>query len=507
MTVPATLRRAGPYDGNGVATSFGFSFKTFDAADLRVVRLNTTTGVESDAVLNSDYTVVLNPDQESNPGGTVTFSAAPASNFKITIVSLMSYAQPVDLPDGGAYRAQQIEDGLDRLAILVQQLDEENQRALKLPVSAGGASTNLPTPGPFQLIGWNSDGSSLQNYSTEGLGVSVVYASWRTETFNGTGAQVSFVLQFDAGSSSNIDLRVNNVPQTPGVNYTYNNTNRTITFLTGAPPAGTGNVVARYGQALSEPNIDAAIASAQSSATAAANSASTATTQAGVATTQASAASASATSANNSATAAAASASSASTSASNASTSATNAANSATAAANSASSASTSATNAANSATDAASIAASIAPAPPGAVLHFAQSTPPSGWLVANGSQVSRTTFAALFAAIGTTFGAGDGSTTFNLPDLRGEFIRGHDQGRGVDTGRGFGSAQGDAFQGHEHRIDAIAFLAGGAGVAGSGVNVRSNSFGAVTDGTNGAPRTANETRPRNVAMLACIKF
>ena len=84
---------------------------------------------------------------------------------------------------------------------------------------------------------------------------------------------------------------------------------------------------------------------------------------------------------------------------------------------------------------------------PSGAVLYFAGQTAPSGWLKANGAAVSRTAYAALFAAIGTTYGAGDGSTTFNLPDLRGEFMRGWDDGRGIDRGRAFGSAQGDAIR------------------------------------------------------------
>jgi hypothetical protein len=84
---------------------------------------------------------------------------------------------------------------------------------------------------------------------------------------------------------------------------------------------------------------------------------------------------------------------------------------------------------------------------PSGAVMVFAMNSAPSGYLACNGTAVSRTTYAALFAAIGTTYGAGDGSTTFTLPDLRGEFLRGIDNGRGVDSGRAFGSAQGDAIR------------------------------------------------------------
>jgi phage-related tail fiber protein len=61
----------------------------------------------------------------------------------------------------------------------------------------------------------------------------------------------------------------------------------------------------------------------------------------------------------------------------------------------------------------------------------------PPGWLLCVGSAVSRTTYASLFAAIGTAFGSGDGSTTFNLPDLRGQFLRGVDAGAGRDPNSG----------------------------------------------------------------------
>ncbi|WP_344824205.1 tail fiber protein, partial [Rurimicrobium arvi] len=77
-----------------------------------------------------------------------------------------------------------------------------------------------------------------------------------------------------------------------------------------------------------------------------------------------------------------------------------------------------------------------------GSISAFAFSAIPSDYLECNGAAVSRTTFATLFAKIGTTYGAGDGSTTFNLPDLRGEFIRGWDHGRGFDASRTIGSRQ-----------------------------------------------------------------
>ena len=137
----------------------------------------------------------------------------------------------------------------------------------------------------------------------------------------------------------------------------------------------------------------------------------------------------------------------------------------------------------------------------PGEVCYFARNTAPTGFLKANGAAVSRTTYAALFSAIGTTFGVGDGSTTFNVPELRGEFIRCWDDARGIDSGRSFGTAQTDGFKSHTHTQQANAGGGAGSGYMSGSVNVN-NSNGGQTLATGGT-----ETRPRNVALLACIKF
>lgn len=208
-----------------------------------------------------------------------------------------------------------------------------------------------------------------------------------------------------------------------------------------------------------------------------------------------------------------------------------------------------------------------------GMTAFFPVSSAPSGFLKANGAAVSRTTYSALFALISTTFGVGDGSTTFNLPDLRGEFVRGYDDGRGVDqtllsgtrtassaiitglsrtdfmvagmgvsgtgipggatiatvdsgtqitlsssavtgsgstaltfTGRKFGSAEPGQIESHLHNFDAT----------GNAFFMLRNTAGALGFGGGAAP-TVNltgvlatggpETRPRNVALLACIKY
>ncbi len=160
-------------------------------------------------------------------------------------------------------------------------------------------------------------------------------------------------------------------------------------------------------------------------------------------------------------------------------------------------------------------ITAAIAAELVASIAAFAKQTPPTGWLECTGQAVSRPTYARLFAEINDAFGAGDGATTFNLPDLRGEFLRGWDNGRGVDVGRAFGSSQLDAFQGHRHNF----FFSTGALFAGGNAssvqhNTNANSLSAFDDevgdasiGLNGTPRTADETRPRNVAVMFCIKF
>ena len=150
---------------------------------------------------------------------------------------------------------------------------------------------------------------------------------------------------------------------------------------------------------------------------------------------------------------------------------------------------------------------------PAGTIGYFAATTAPDGFLKANGATVSRTTYSDLFTAIGTTYGVGDGSTTFDLPDLRGEFLRSLDDGRGIDGGRSIGTAQSDDNKSHQHIQGSAIRQYGGTfdyGVTSSGLSSR-------IEGTSGAgryythPHTSyvggSEARPRNVALLACIKY
>jgi microcystin-dependent protein len=150
---------------------------------------------------------------------------------------------------------------------------------------------------------------------------------------------------------------------------------------------------------------------------------------------------------------------------------------------------------------------------PVGSIIATGSLTPPMGYLYADGSAVSRTNYAYLFQAIGTTFGVGDGSTTFNLPDLRGIFAR----GAGTQTfgsitySATLGTKQNDQMQGHIHQYLGV----NSTGTGSSSLVVQTTQNGPFTggistpasDGTNGTPRTGSETRPANQAVAYHVCF
>jgi len=113
--------------------------------------------------------------------------------------------------------------------------------------------------------------------------------------------------------------------------------------------------------------------------------------------------------------------------------------------------------------------------------------------------------------------GDGNGTTTFNVCDLRGDFVRNWDDGRGIDANRPFGLEQMDAMQGHFHTSTVTGgngvLIGNGAGIYGATANNWSTSnvgvsvTGPTTDGVNGTPRTATETRPRNYSLMPIIRY
>lgn len=163
-----------------------------------------------------------------------------------------------------------------------------------------------------------------------------------------------------------------------------------------------------------------------------------------------------------------------------------------------------------------AKIVATGAGTPVGTYIQHAGATAPTGFLACDASAVSRATYADLFAVIGTTYGAGNGTTTFNLPDARGLVMVGAGA-NGVMTradasaydGGAVGATRNDQLQGFKVEVKTSLYtLSGGAaqGIDNAGSDY-SNSATVKSDGTNGTPRTGNETRPAEIAVLVCIKY
>jgi len=180
---------------------------------------------------------------------------------------------------------------------------------------------------------------------------------------------------------------------------------------------------------------------------------------------------------------------------------------------------------------------------PSGSVFCMAVATVPSGYLECNGAAVSRTTYSALFAIIGTAYGAGNGSSTFNIPDLRGEFVRGFDNGKGTDSGRSIATSQSATNASHNHSVSVSGTtsnksLTGDVRRISEGYRAQGTASGVFTkelDGNNsitGSSSTSpvagfsmdashdhtfsasgtsgsqgGEARPRNIAMMYIIKI
>lgn len=153
--------------------------------------------------------------------------------------------------------------------------------------------------------------------------------------------------------------------------------------------------------------------------------------------------------------------------------------------------------------TDLKTIADSITEStPPGSVMAYAGATIPTGWLECDGSPVSRALYDDLFTAIGVLYGAGNGTTTFNLPDLRGEFVRGWINDRlGFESGRALASTQSYQVEDHTHALVDVT-----GGILVEFVIGTPPGTGRYIMGGNPIPESTDETRPRNVAMQYMIK-
>ena len=148
MTISSESIKAGPFSGNDSTTTFAFTFKCFAQGDLKVVLTN-SSGVDTTLTITTDYTVSLNANQDTSPGGSITTtgsSSPPATGEKLTILNEPAYTQGTDLITGGGFYPDVVETALDRSTILARRAKEEVGRSIQIPVSdSAGTTVLLPT--------------------------------------------------------------------------------------------------------------------------------------------------------------------------------------------------------------------------------------------------------------------------------------------------------------------------------------------------------------------------
>lgn len=178
MTVSSELNRK-TFAGDAVTTSFGTSpVVFFDTSDL-VVTVVDSSGTPTELVENTDYTV----SGGDGSTGTVDLSTgssphgAVASGSTLVIVRTLPVVQETDFVQNDSSDAEVAEDALDKVIMIAQQLSARIARSFVLADSdVSGASTTLPTPEASTLLGWDDDGTALQNYSTSTLDAALTTA-------------------------------------------------------------------------------------------------------------------------------------------------------------------------------------------------------------------------------------------------------------------------------------------------------------------------------------------
>ena len=238
MTVSSTSNRK-EYTGNGVTTVFAFPYKFIATTDIKVY--------VADVLQTSGYTV----GTPSDSGANVTFSVAPSNLASVVIINDPDLLQSSALPSTGPFPSTTVERMVDKVTLQVQRIRDLINRSFTLPDSdTSGASTTLPTPTAANIIGWNSIGSALKNYTPTELGISVAAGNQTVEYFDGTGAQTQFTLAGNPVSNENTEVFVSGVRKYSGAgkDYLFDSITKIVTFAV-APPSGTGNIMIRYGGA------------------------------------------------------------------------------------------------------------------------------------------------------------------------------------------------------------------------------------------------------------------
>ena len=162
MTINSLLRKTSPFVGNGSVATFPFTFKVFTQNEVVVVRKQNSTSQETTLTITTDYTVTLNPDQNGNPGGSITLTAGNlASGFTLVITSDLEALQQTDLTNQGGFYPEVINDALDKSVILHQQQQDELDRSIKFSLTNTIGSLEItedPTARANKVLAFDNSG-------------------------------------------------------------------------------------------------------------------------------------------------------------------------------------------------------------------------------------------------------------------------------------------------------------------------------------------------------------
>jgi hypothetical protein len=224
MTVSSTTTKAS-YSGNGSTTVFAVPFYFLLNADLLVI-LRSSAGVETTQVLGTNYTVTGAGNEN---GGSLTMTVAPATGTTLTILRNAAATQETDLLPNDRLPAESLETALDKLTMLVQQLDEESARSLKVALTDSTAGTTLPTSSSRanKFLSFDNNGNPIVVGATDTYTVSV-------EVKTATQGQTVFTLTTMSyiPGINNLSVFVDGVNQVNGTAYTETSPT-TVTFSQG----------------------------------------------------------------------------------------------------------------------------------------------------------------------------------------------------------------------------------------------------------------------------------
>lgn len=189
------------FNGDDSTVNFPFAFPILEDTDLVVIHRD-ASDVPTTWVLNTDFTVSAGPWPS---GGTVTATTAPATGETLTIKRVMTLTQLLDYITGGKFPSDSHEEGLDRLVMIAQQIDEILSRAVLLPETTSLSDVPLPDPVAEYFLRWNSAGNALENQQLLTQGVLTVSAFMQTVLDDVTASDALTTLGFSAFIKTLID--------------------------------------------------------------------------------------------------------------------------------------------------------------------------------------------------------------------------------------------------------------------------------------------------------------